>query len=120
VSDDNVDALAVMPLNFSGSSIYGVTSQLSAIRLTLPPGAAVDAHAPGRVQEIAVLDGSIDVTVEHGRALECIGDVTTRTFDGTVRIDAGKGVSFKGDTRLSYRATGAQPVTLLVFTIDPA
>jgi hypothetical protein len=73
VSDDSSlkaatpPVVAFMPLRLS-AALHGSPMQLSILQLTLPPGTSVPAHPPGVIEEIAVLDGALQVTVDGGAA----------------------------------------------------
>lgn len=108
--------VAFMPLQVS-SDMAG-RQHLSVTQISLPPGATVADHVPGIIEEIAVLDGSIQVTIGHGRALKCTAGNMAHPFDGTETIAAGEGVSAKGTASLGYRVTGPQPATFLIMRIE--
>ena len=101
------------------SSLVGGATQLSITRLTLPPGATVPVHELGAIQEIAVLDGALEVTVGAERALLCV-DGAAQPFDGTESIAAGEGVSARESTSLGYHVTGLRPATILIMRIQLA
>jgi hypothetical protein len=109
--------VAFMPLQIS-SDVRGNPRRLSVTLLTLPPGSTVTPHTPGFVEEIAVLSGAIEITVDRGRALICTDGKTANPFDGTVTIAAGSGVSANEMASLGYRVTGSQPAILLVMHIE--
>jgi hypothetical protein len=101
------------------SSLVGGATQLSITRLTLPPGATVPVHELGAIQEIAVLDGALEVTVGAERALLCV-DGAAQPFDGTESIAAGEGVSARESTSLGYHVTGLRSATILIMRIQLA
>jgi quercetin dioxygenase-like cupin family protein len=109
--------VAFIPLQLS-SDVLDAPQRISVTRITLPPGTTVAPHDPGVIEEIAVLDGAIDVTVGQGRALMCTDGATAQPFDGTETIAAGEGVSARGAAALGYRVAGPQPATLLIMRID--
>jgi quercetin dioxygenase-like cupin family protein len=96
----------------------GAPRRISITRVTLPPGATVNPHGAGIVEEIAVLDGAIKVTVENGRVLRCHHGDNPDTVDDGAIVASGSGISAKGDTSFGYRVSGEHPATLLVVHID--
>jgi quercetin dioxygenase-like cupin family protein len=115
---DSPALVAFLPVQRPSSLVDGAT-QLSITRLTLPPGATVPVHELGAIEEIAVLDGSIEVTVGEDRALLC-SDGAAQPFDGTEFVAAGEGVSARESTSLGYHVTGLQPATILVMRLQLA
>ncbi len=77
-------------------------------------------HTPGDVEEIVVLDGTLEASVQSGRALTWAGISQSHLFDGVETASAGQGFSASSLATLSYRVTSAQPVTLLIMTIEHA
>ncbi len=116
--DIEATTLAYMPLRLTGSSLNRL--RLSISEVTLPAGAQVAPHTPGVVVEIAVLDGTLEVSVQSGRALVSKGNGQTHPFDGVETASAGQGFSASSIATLSYRVASAQPATLLIMTIEPA
>lgn len=110
--------VAFLPVQRSSSTVDGA-AQLSITRLVLPPGATVPVHALGAIEEIAVLDGSIEVTVGEDRALLC-RDGAAQPFDGTETVAAGEGVSARETTSLGYHVTGLRAATILVMRVQLA
>jgi hypothetical protein len=110
--------VAFLPVQRPSSSISGAI-QLSITRLTLPPGATVPVHELGAIEEIAVLDGSIEVTVGEERVLLCRNG-SASPFDDAETIAAGEGVSARESTSLGYHVTGLQPATILVMRVELA
>jgi quercetin dioxygenase-like cupin family protein len=101
------------------SSTVGEATQLSITRLVLPPGATVPVHELGAIEEIAVLDGALEVTVGAERALLC-SDGAAQPFGGTETVATGEGVSARESTSLGYHVTGLQPATILVMRLQLA
>ncbi len=112
------EVLAYAPIELPNSPDTHL--RLSVTELTLPPGASVAPHTPGLIEEIAVLEGALDVSVQSGRALRSAGDGSSRPFDGVETIPAGHGISASSIATLSYQVTSAQPVTLVIMTLDSA
>ena len=110
-------SVAFIPLQIS-IELRGNPRRLSITLLTLPPGSTVTPHTPSIVEEIAVLSGAIEVTVDRGRALLCTDGHTAHPFDGTVTVNAGSGVSANEMASLGYRITGPEPATLLILHIE--
>ncbi len=108
--------VAFIPLQIS-SDVFGSPGRLSITLLTLPPGSTVMPHTPGIIEEIAVVSGVIEVTVNRGRALVCTDGTTAQAFDGTITVAAGSGVSANEMASLGYRITGPEPATILVMHI---
>jgi hypothetical protein len=115
---DSPALIAFLPVQRPSSLIGGAT-QLSITRLTLPPGATVPVQELGAIQEIAVLDGALEVTVGAERALLC-SDGAAQPFDGTETVAAGEGVSARESTSLGYHVTGLRPATILIMRIQLA
>jgi quercetin dioxygenase-like cupin family protein len=109
--------VAFIPLQIS-SDVRGTPRRLSVTLLTLPPGSTVTPHTPGIVEEIAVLSGVLEVTVDRGRALISTDGKTAHPFDGTVTLTDGSGVSANEMASLGYRVAGSQPAALLVMHIE--
>ncbi len=98
-------------------SSTGGTMRISITRLVLPPGAAVPVRELGAIEEVAVLDGAIEVTVGDGRALKCSGGAA-QPFDETETIAAGEGISARESTSLGYRVTGLRSATILIVRLE--
>jgi hypothetical protein len=92
--------------------------RLSILRVTLPPGATIAAPHSGIIEVVAVIDGDLEVTAVHGRALVCLDGSSAHPFDDTVTISAGEGVSANEAASLEYRVSGSQPVTILLMRIE--
>lgn len=120
VAAPNVETstLAYMPLQLPGSLPDRL--RLSVAQVTLPAGAWVVPHTPGVVEQITVLDGALEASLQTGRALLCTGDNRSQPFDGVETAAAGQGFSANSAATLSYRVSSAQPAILLIMTIDLA
>ncbi len=110
--------LAYMPLQMNVS--LDKRLRLSVTEVSLPAGAWVAPHTPDDVEEIVVLDGILEASMQSGRALISAGNGQSHVFDGVETASAGEGFSASSFATLSYRVTSAQPVTLLIMTIEPA
>ncbi len=110
--------LAYMPLQMTAP--LDKRLRLSVTEVTLPAGAWVAPHTPDGVEEIVVLDGTLEASVQSGRALISAGNVPSKPFDGVETASAGQGFSASSFATLGYRVTSAQPATLLIMTIEPA
>jgi hypothetical protein len=106
-----------MPLQLT--DLPGDRLRLTVTEVTLPAGASMAAHTPGLVEEIVVLDGALEATVQTGRALVSAGNGPAQPFDGIETASAGQGFSASSIATLSYRVASAQPAALLIMTIEP-
>jgi hypothetical protein len=113
----SITALAYMPLLLT--DLPGDRLRLTVTEVTLPAGASMAAHTPGLVEEIVVLDGALEATVQTGRALVSAGNGQAQPFDGIETASAGQGFSASSIATLSYRVASAQPAALLIMTIEP-
>jgi hypothetical protein len=106
-----------MPLQLPDAP--GTRLRLTVTEVRLPVGAWVAPHTPDIVEEIVVVDGALEASVQTGRALISTGNNQAQPFDGIETATAGQGFSASAIATLSYRVAGAQPATLLVMTITP-
>jgi hypothetical protein len=113
-----VTTLAYLPLRLDGSSADRL--RLSVAEITLPAGASVPPHTPNVVEQIVVLDGVLEASLQTGRALVSSGNGLAQPFEGTETASTGQGLSASSIATISYQVATTQPATLLIMTIEPA
>lgn len=101
-----------------GAATKGTTQRISVTRITIPPNTEIAPHETAAAESIVILDGTIAVTIQHGRALLASTDGSSQPVEDTATVSAGEGISACGATVIGYRATGPHPVTLLVMHVD--
>jgi predicted ester cyclase len=124
------DGVAIRLVGSGMALVPGGTARLSAGWLDLPAGAAIGAHAAGKVEVIAVAAGAValtatspDLRLAHTELLEpaaghlTAGDARVRGQEAV--LEAGEAASVHGGTVHEVRGRDGRPARLLLVRLVP-
>jgi hypothetical protein len=86
-------------------------------RAILPPGAEIPIHAVAESELLVVRHGSLEISTSHGVVWLADDGAISRTLLIGGALDAGDGIAANYETEIAYRATGPEPVEILVVNI---